>query len=300
LVCRHDDTANGSAYVGGVNLADLMIASRRRTTVALAGGGSELSYHALDKGSARLASLLRARGVRPGDHVGLMVPNVPEFAIVYYAILRVGGVVLSMDDGWPRSKITYCLRDAGARLLFAWSSAAEVAEEAAQEAGADCVFVTPGEFDRVLSHLAPDHDVCDRGEEDPAAIVYPAGKDPSPQASVVTHGAGISEAAASASACAMSDRDVTLGALPLHHHLGQTFVLNLTMLAGGRVALMAHFDADEAVALIARDEVTFVPASREMCSELTDRLDRSAPDGPWPRMCVLEEAVNGGGLAVSA
>lgn len=300
MVARHDDTASRSAYVGRVNLADVMIASRRRTTVALAGSGAELRYHALDKGSARLASLLRARGVRPGDRVGLMVPNVPEFAIVYYAILRVGGVVVSLDDGWARPEIAFCLRDSGAGLLFAWSSTAEAAEAAARDAGADCVFVTPGEFERVLAHLAPDSDVCDRGAEDPAAIVYPSRKEPSARVSVVTHGAGISEAAASASACAMSDRDVTLGALPLHHHLGQTFVLNLTMLAGGRVALMAHFDADDAVALIARDQVTFVPASREMCTELSSRLDRSSPGGAWPRMCVLEDPVDRAGLAMSA
>ena len=279
-----------------MNLADIMIAavSRRRTALALAADGAELSYHALDKGSARLASLLRARAVRPGDRVGLMVPNVPEFAIVYYAILRVGAVVVSIDHAWPKSRIAHCLRDSGARLLFAWGSAAEPADAAAHDAGADCVFVTPGEFDRVLSGLVPDHELCARGSDDPAAIVYTAR---GTRASLVTHGEGVSEAEAMAAACALGDRDVTLGAIPLHDHLGQTFVLGVTVLAGGRVTLMGHFDVDRALSLIARDRVTFFPASREMSDALTSRAERSPPAFPWPRVCVLDEAINGSGAA---
>ena len=49
-----------------------------------------LSYAALDGASARVAGLLAAKGVGPGDRVGIMLPNVPQFLIVYYGILRLG------------------------------------------------------------------------------------------------------------------------------------------------------------------------------------------------------------------
>ena len=50
-----------------------------------------LTYAQLDDTTARVAGLLRERGVRPGDRVGVMLPNVPEFAFAYYGVLRAGG-----------------------------------------------------------------------------------------------------------------------------------------------------------------------------------------------------------------
>jgi long-chain acyl-CoA synthetase len=52
-----------------------------------------MTYREFDAGSARVAGLVRDRGIRPGDRVGVMLPNVMEFAVVYYGVLRAGGVV---------------------------------------------------------------------------------------------------------------------------------------------------------------------------------------------------------------
>ena len=57
----------------------------------------ELSYSMLDEGSARVAALLKSKGLEPGDRVGLMMPNVPYFPAIYYGILRAGGVVVPMN-----------------------------------------------------------------------------------------------------------------------------------------------------------------------------------------------------------
>jgi long-chain acyl-CoA synthetase len=51
---------------------------------ALALGDDALAYAGLDAASARVAGMLRARGLRPGDRVGVMLPNVPQFAMAYY------------------------------------------------------------------------------------------------------------------------------------------------------------------------------------------------------------------------
>ena len=57
----------------------------------------ELTYSMLGEGSARVAALLKAKGLEPGDRVGLMMPNVPYFPAFYYGILRAGGVVVPMN-----------------------------------------------------------------------------------------------------------------------------------------------------------------------------------------------------------
>src|ERR1041385_4950919 len=106
---------------------------------------------ALDVASARVAALLRQRGVRHGDRVGVMLPNVPEFAVVYYGVLRAGAVVVPMNVLLKEREVAFYLGDSGAEMLFAWHGFAEQAEAGARVPGADCVFVTPGEFGRTAS-----------------------------------------------------------------------------------------------------------------------------------------------------
>ena len=56
--------------------------------VAVRVDNAAMTYRALSEASARVAGLLRKRGVRPGDRVGIMMPNVSEVPVVYYGILR--------------------------------------------------------------------------------------------------------------------------------------------------------------------------------------------------------------------
>lgn len=71
--------------------------NRHRDRLALRLDETEVTYFALDAASARVAGLLRARGVEPGDRVGIMLPNVSYFAIAYYGVLRAGGAVVPMN-----------------------------------------------------------------------------------------------------------------------------------------------------------------------------------------------------------
>ena len=76
-----------------LNLAETITRSAERhpDRPALRLGDTELTYAELDRDSARLATLLRDNGVEQGDRVAIMLPNVPQFPISYYGILRAGG-----------------------------------------------------------------------------------------------------------------------------------------------------------------------------------------------------------------
>ena len=87
----------------------------------------ELTYGMLEEGSARIAGLLRSRGIEPGDRVGIMLPNVPYFPVVYYGILRAGGVVVPMNVLLKEREVRFYLEDPGAKLLFAWHEFDEAA-----------------------------------------------------------------------------------------------------------------------------------------------------------------------------
>src|SRR4029079_3739858 len=100
-----------------------------------------VTYAQLDDGSARVAAMLREKGVEPGARVGIMLPNVPYFAVVYYGILRAGGVVVPMNPLLKGREVGFSLEDPGAKLLFAWHDFAEAAEAGAEKAGAELISV---------------------------------------------------------------------------------------------------------------------------------------------------------------
>jgi long-chain acyl-CoA synthetase len=72
-----------------------------------------LNYQLLNEATARAAGLLRSRGVGVGDRVGLQLPNVPYFPVVYFGALRLGAVVVPMNPLLKEREVAYHLSDSG-------------------------------------------------------------------------------------------------------------------------------------------------------------------------------------------
>ncbi len=115
----------------------------------------ELPYKYLNAAAAGVANLLADRGVEPGDRVGLMLPNVPYFPVLYYGILRAGAIVVPMNVLLKEREVAYYLGDSGAKLLFAWYGFAEDAQAGAAEAGTECILVEPGKFEELVGGYPP-------------------------------------------------------------------------------------------------------------------------------------------------
>src|SRR3954466_13967134 len=158
-----------------VNLAGIMTASARRRPdhVAVKLDDAEVTYGLLDEGSARVAGLLRDRGIGPGDRVGVMLPNVPYFPVVYYGIVRAGAVVVPMNVLLKGREIAYYLEDSGAKLLFAVHGLADEAAVGAEKASeVPGVRVAPGEFDAQVAAAEPVRRLALRQVGDTVQCVY--------------------------------------------------------------------------------------------------------------------------------
>ena len=83
------------------NLTDTTRSHAERVAVRV--DNTAMTYRALDEASARVAGLLRERGLTQGDRIGIMMPNVAEVPVVYYGVLRAGGVVVPMNPLLKRS-----------------------------------------------------------------------------------------------------------------------------------------------------------------------------------------------------
>lgn len=98
----------------------LRSALRHPNRAALRSDTTVLTYAELEERTARVAAFLRDRGIAAGDRVALMLPNVPEFVVLYYGILRAGAVVVPMNPLLKSREVAYYLRDSAAALLLDW------------------------------------------------------------------------------------------------------------------------------------------------------------------------------------
>ena len=247
----------------------------------------ELSYPMLDEGSARVAGLLRSKGLEPGDRVGLMMPNVPYFPAIYFGILRAGGIVVPMNVLLKKREVGFYLEDPGAKLLFAWADFGEAAEAGAEAAGAEAILVKPGDFEKLLAEQEPHHDVAEKSGDDTAVILYTSGTTGQPKGAELTHSnlsknsKGVSEKLGE-----MSGDDVLLGALPLFHSFGQTCTMNSAVSVGATVTMLPRFDPDKALQIIQRDRVTLFQGVPTMYNAMLHSESSDGADCSTLRICM--------------
>jgi len=215
------------------------------------------TFRDVDLASARVAALLAAHQIGPGDRVGVMLPNVPEFALVYYGVLRAGAVVVPMNPLLKAREVAYYLSDSEARLIFAWHDAAEEAAEGAGSAGTEIVVVDPASFRQELAGHLPATEVVDREAADTAVILYTSGTTGKPKGAELTHRNMLRNAeVVQSDLLNLGPDDVLFGGLPLFHSFGQTCTLNVAMATGATLALLPRFDARAAVNLLSRTKAT--------------------------------------------
>jgi long-chain acyl-CoA synthetase len=246
-----------------------------------------LTYQELDERSAQVAALLAERGVERGDRVALMLPNVPQFPMLYYGVLRAGAVVVPMNPLLKAREIQYYLEDSGTRLLFAWEAAAAEAAKGAEAAGSGFVRVAPAAFDRLLGEQAAMTGMASRSDDDTAVILYTSGTTGRPKGAELTHANLRRNAAVSATTLfGLEPEDVVMGCLPLFHSFGQTCGLNAAVGSGACLTLVPRFDPARALAVIQRDRVTVFEGVPTMYAALLNHPRRGEFDVGSLRLCV--------------
>src|SRR5947209_11429172 len=179
-----------------------------------------LSYGELDAAAARAAGMLRARGVQPGDRVGMQLPNVPYFPIVYFGVLRLGAVVVPMNPLLRDREVAYHLSDSGARVMVGWHQFEQPARAGSEDAGAECILVTPGEFERRLGGAEAVDEVAERAEDEPAVIIYTSGTTGTPKGAALTHSNLTAGARVARDLVKAGPASVAVATLPLFHVFG--------------------------------------------------------------------------------
>ena len=245
-----------------VMLRESAAATPDKTAVVL--GPFTVSYKELDQLSNQVASYLIGNGLKKGDAVGLMLPNVPYFPIVYYGILKAGGIVVPINVLYKAPEVNFYLSDSGARTLICWEDFSSEAIKGAPEGMAIYCVMKPGSTEvpggaRNFTELLggdPSFEMVPTSPEETAVLLYTSGTTGKPKGAELTHFNLYMNCTVSGSLFGFRPDDVSIAVLPLFHSFGQGSVMNVTVRYGGSIALVPRFEVAAVCQAIQDNRVT--------------------------------------------
>jgi long-chain acyl-CoA synthetase len=239
--------------------------ARHGTNDYLVFGAERLTFDDAHRAVRALAAWMsNDKGVRPGDRVAVAMRNYPEWALSFFAATSLGAVVVPLNAWWTGPELEYGLDNSGAVLTIVDDERAE------RLPGREVTIVRTPEWEKIVAGDAPPlPDVAIDPDSD-ATIMYTSGTTGKPKGATATHRNicsflhnGTYRTRTALRALGVPDDfepppAATLLTFPLFHVGGlQSFLLPFTM-SGGKVVLMFKWDADEAVTLVDREQITSV------------------------------------------
>lgn len=264
-------------------------------------GERSWTYREVQQWSVRLANGLVRAGVQPGDHVGLVMANYPEFLAMKFAIARAGAVCIPINFLNRRDELGYVLRQSDTvvlatmdrfRTLDYLGMLDELAPGWEQAGGGDSlprlrkVFVHPtsGGAGRAgaatLQELGASdegwHPVAAADPDTPADVLYTSGTTGDPKGVLLTHDMLLRTAYGSAFGRAFQDGRRILFSLPMYHVYGYVEGMLSVLPVGGSIVPQLSFDPAETLRAIQRhgvDDVLLIPVMTQAVLEAARQGD---------------------------
>ncbi|MCA9693740.1 MAG: long-chain fatty acid--CoA ligase [Myxococcales bacterium] len=287
-----------------LNLATILreSATKHPHKPALIIGETQLPYAHVHSAAQRFASALIELGVKPGQHVALMLPNVPHFTIAYFACHYAAAPVVPLNVLLTAEEIAYHLADSDAVAIVVWEGFYQQAKAGFDRARsckhmivarADPQHTTAPDALNMASLIGandPLQDVPATKPDDTAVLLYTSGTTGKPKGAELTHANMFGNAEYVASRLLPLGSDtVALTVLPLFHSFGQTVMHNAVLLGGGTVVLQPRFEPEPVLKLMQDRKVTLFAGVPTMYFGLLHYPDADKYD-----LSSLEYCVSGG------
>ncbi|MCF8145943.1 MAG: long-chain fatty acid--CoA ligase [Deltaproteobacteria bacterium] len=262
-----------------MNVAHFLTATATRVPdhPAVHFGGETLTYQEMNCSVDALAHGLAALGLNPGDICMLMMPSSLNWALVYYALAKVGAVVVPINFLYRHKELAYIFQDAQPKAFIGHSdylqepmnvmgSTQDLKIRIASGDHLPKGFIPLGD----MFHSEETFAVYPTNPEDPFTIIYTSGTTGEPKGAVLTHKALMSDAKAVASVRHTEPHDVVLSVLPLFHIYGMTHALNISVYLGLTIRMWSAFDEDAVLSAIESEESTILYAVPTMVNRLVE------------------------------
>ncbi|TCQ00863.1 long-chain acyl-CoA synthetase [Sphingomonas sp. PP-F2F-A104-K0414] len=302
-------------------LGDMLDASVRRfgSRNVLDFMGRTLTYAELGESVDRAARGLQDLGVVKGTRVALCLPNTPYYPILFFAILKAGGIVVNVNPLYVERELAHLLEDSGATII----ATCDIAEiharvlKVAGQMGVKHVITCPIAgalptlksiayrlFKRAeIGHAPSDARHCTfdsllkaKGAPVPVAVSptevavlqYTGGTTGEPKAAMLSHANLVSNADAMMVFVGgeQPHQDRVLGALPLFHVFALTTVLTYSIRAGAEMILMPRFELGQLLKTIARTRPSYFPAVPTIYAAITTAAETQTIDLSSIHACI--------------
>jgi long-chain acyl-CoA synthetase len=259
--------------------------------VALRCQGETTTYAQLADLVYRFAEFLVHQGIRPGDRVGVMLPDRPEFVVLFYSVLHEGAVVVPMNPLQSAREVEFFLSNTSAKMLFFAPECAAAATAGALASGVRGFSIDSEALVRHAAGVAGFTRPLPRTADDTAVILHTSGTTGVPKGAQLTHGnLSRNQAVVARSLLNLEPGDVVMGCLPLFHVFGMTCGLLSAASSGATLALLPRFDPAEALRMIAAERVTVFEGVPTMYTAMLAAADRDDVDVSSLRVCVSDGA----------
>jgi long-chain acyl-CoA synthetase len=283
-----------------VNLASYVenSAQNHPDKVAVRFQGQEVTFGWLDEQCNRLANGLKALGLSAGDHCAVMLPNSIETIITYYAMAKLGAVLIPVNFLYRFHELEHIVADSKPKAFIGAApylkEISRVFEET-NEGPSIRLALNAGKesgFEDLKGAFSSDAEFFTHPTEgnDTFNIIYTSGTTGVPKGVMLTHRNLGENARILAHMRGTIEPDtVIIGVLPLYHIYGITSVMNVSIYSGLTIHLFPHFEPDEVIRVIENEERTILYAVPTMYN----RLIQIAEENP-PRRTSLKFGVSGG------
>ena len=281
------------------NLATILEESTRKNPdkVVMILDDFKMTYRQLDEAANQVANALRANGIRPGERVGMMLPNVPHFPMIYFGILKAGCIAVPMNVLLKAPEIEYYLSDSDASAFFFWDMFAGEAIEGANRVSSIKhkvqVGLMPGEapggnvdFFQFIGPQPKEFDSVATGADDICLLIYTSGTTGKPKGAALTNFNLFECCHLGTHMFEFKDDDVIMATLPMFHSFGLSNVVNGSIHGGITMTLLPRFDADKALQIMQRDKVSLFLGVPTMYFAMLHHPERSTYDTSTLRLCV--------------
>lgn len=302
----------------GLNLASCLSdsAARFAKQQAVVCGDRSYTFAELDRWSAQIAEVFLAQGLKKGDQVVLLAPNVPEFTAVYYAILRVGGVVVPLNTLFLTNELAGLVEHSDAKFMVVWHTFAEKGAAAFEQVD-ECqklfimgtgrenisdslLFVESDRFtprqnryilDELVAEMPGVVDCCQTLPDDSAVILYTSGTTGRSKGVELSHFNLYSNAlyVSESRALHIQSGDVAVAVLPLFHTFGQTAIQNSSIMAGATIVMIPQFEPRRVLEEMQEHRASHIAAVPTMYNLILQTQRRYRYD-----LTALRVAVSGG------
>ncbi|MGL4541541.1 MAG: AMP-binding protein, partial [Polymorphobacter sp.] len=297
-------------------LRDVFLAGRAHgEKIFLVHEDERVSFEAFARAVLCLAARLQADGLVKGDRVAVVMRNIPEWPVAFFAASLCGAIVTPLNAWWTGGELEYGLSDSGAKLLLVDAErlarltehlpncpalehiyVTRTGDDFGPEAGnplmcrLDSIIGTPDSWASLPAGQIP---AVDLGPEDDATIFYTSGTTGKPKGALGTHRNICSNIMASASAAARSylrrgetppvpdpgaPQKGTLLSVPFFHATGCHAVLSPSLFAGAKLVMMRKWDVPRAMELIERERLTGAGGVPTIAWQIIEHPDRPKYD----------------------